>query len=89
MEQTIFEILNGRYIIFGDSELGMIITWNLSATFQVFRSAGGGLWYETDSWNTEIIPKDLQEAVRRCYDRMPTIREELSADDLFQMESSS
>jgi hypothetical protein len=33
---NMFEILNGKAIVAGDEDYGLVVTWNGSATFEIF-----------------------------------------------------
>ena len=38
---NIFEILNGKAIVAGDEDYGLVVAWNGSATFEIFDVADG------------------------------------------------
>jgi hypothetical protein len=40
----IFQILQGKVLVYGDAETGLIVAWNGSATFELFCKRADGLF---------------------------------------------
>jgi len=76
----IFEILEGKVVVYGDAETGLIVAWNGSATFELFCKRANGLFdaievrtrYDVDNVNgigqackiAEEFVEDMMEQLR-------------------------
>jgi hypothetical protein len=66
---NIFEILEGKVVVYGDAETGVIVTWNGSATFELFCERANGLFdaievrtrYDVDSVNSIAQARKIAE----------------------------
>ena len=57
----IFEILQGKVIVYGDKDYGMVVAWNGSATFELFCERANGV-YDAIEVRTQYDLKSLEEA---------------------------
>ena len=65
----IFEILEGKVVVYGDAETGVIVAWNGSATFELFCERANGLFdaievrtrYDVDSVNSIAQARKIAE----------------------------
>lgn len=60
--RDIYDILAGRSIVYGEADLGLIVVWNGSHTFEVFVDLGDGNFKATDVFSLVDIPNNLAEA---------------------------
>jgi hypothetical protein len=65
----IFEILQGKVVVYGDAETGVIVAWNGSATFELFCKRADGLFdaievrtrYDVDNVNSIAQARKIAE----------------------------
>ena len=58
---NIFEILQGKVVVYGDQDYGMVVAWNGSATFELFCERANGL-PDAIEVRTRYDLKSLEEA---------------------------
>lgn len=77
-EMTVFEIVSrcGK-VIFADDDVGLVMTWNGSLTFQVLQQADRGRFYCVDAWTVSTAPRSLDDAVEECRERLALIKADM------------
>jgi dTDP-glucose pyrophosphorylase len=58
---NIFDILQGKVVVYGDEDIGVIVAYNGSATFEMFCHRGQGL-YEAIEVITRYNVKSIEQA---------------------------
>lgn len=86
-DTTIFEILAcGGRILLGNEDNGWIYSWNGSSEFTCWQHAGNSKYYSVDFWTTDVKPKDLEEAVQRCHDRLSLALSDEASNEYHDMQ---
>jgi len=58
---NIFEILQGKTVVYGEEDYGMVVAWNGSATFELFCERANGV-FDAIEVRTRYDLKSLEEA---------------------------
>ena len=74
----IFQILQGKVLVYGDADAGLIVAWNGSATFELFFERSNGL-FDAIEVRTRYDANSIGEAHKIAQEFVEDMMEQLVA----------